>query len=184
MSWLTRTCTVGFWVMLCVSGAHAAITVTLVPADPTIEVVGQTVEVDLVADIPESTPVVGWGMDLVVENGALGWWLLKAVGPDFVAVHASDGDELAGLVPPPDGVWGSQVLLATIELTGTAPGTTALLPGDSNPDDLTEGFMVDPDAGGGYAEVTYVPGVLTVLPEPGSAALLLAAAGLLIRRRK
>jgi len=184
MSWLTSTFGTAVLAVLWASGAGAAITVALDPADPTIDAVGQTATVDILANIPESEPVVGWGMDLQIENGTLGWWLLQVIGPEFVAVFAPDGDELAALVPPPNSVWGSPVLLATVEITGTAVGTTDLLPGDSHPDDLAEGFVLDPAAGGGYAEITYVPGTLTVLPEPSSALLLFLAAGLTLRRRR
>jgi hypothetical protein len=48
---------------------------------------------------------------------------------------------------------------------------------------LTEGFALNPPPAGEFADVTYVPGEITVTPEPGTLALLALGGLTLIRRR-
>jgi hypothetical protein len=160
------------------------ITVGFVQQDSTIASVGGTVQVDIVADIPESTPIAGWGLDLTIVTPAIAALTGQTIGPAWDAVtYTPDGDLLAGLAPTPPGVgiWGNEVILATLTFTGLAPGTTPIVLSDSNPPDQTEGFAIYPLENRSFAEVTYVDGSITVLPEPASLALL--AVALLLRRR-
>lgn len=158
--------------------ASADITVSFDPVH-SWTVVGGTVAVDIVADIPEEDAILGWGLDLTINDPAIASWALDSIGPLFdPIVQNPDGDLLGGLVPAPGNVWGN-VVLATIEFTGLNCGVTNLLLSDSSPGDPTEGFALDPV---GLAVVNYVAGDLCVIPEP-AALVLLAVAGLLVRRR-
>lgn len=158
--------------------ASADITVSFSPQHSTV-VVGNTVPVDIVADIPEADAILGWGLDLTVDDPMIASWALNSIGPLFDPIVANpDGDLLGGLVPPPGNVWGN-VVLATIDFTGLQIGVSGLTLSDSSPGDPTEGFALDPV---GLATVNYVAGTICVIPEPAALALL-ALAGLLIRRR-
>lgn len=161
------------------------ITVGFVQQNSTIPTPGGTVNVDIVADIPENTAVVGWGLDLSIVNAAIANLTGAVVAtPPWDAVTAPDGDGLAGLAPTPPGtgIWGNAVILATLTFTGLMEGTTAIALSNT-PGDLNEGFAIDPLLGGGFATVNYVGGTVTVLPEPTSLGLL-ALAGLLALRRR
>jgi hypothetical protein len=159
--------------------ASADITVSFNPVH-SWTTVGGTVAVDIVADIPEDEAILGWGLDLTIDDPSIASWTLNSIGPMFDAIVGNpDGDLLGGLVPQPGNVWGTGVVLATIDFLGLNLGTTDLFLGDDSPGDPTEGFALDPT---GFAMVNYVPGTLEVIPEP-AALVLLAVAGLLIRRR-
>ena len=86
-------------------------------------------------------------------------------------------------MPTGGGVWGNNIVLATIQLQGLAPGQTLLIASDSNPPDLTEGFAIDPALGGGFADVVYNDG-LAIVPEPSVAGLLLLVALATCLRRR
>lgn len=165
--------------VLGLASASAEIIVGLDPSDSVIPNVGGTAAVDIVADIPETEPVLGWGLDLAADDPSIADWTLISIGPLWDAVATPDGDGLGGLAFP-DSVWGSNVLLATVEFTGFALGMTPLNLSDNYPDDLTEGFALDPT---GFAQVTYLPGTITVVPEPAALSLL-ALGGLLALRRR
>jgi outer membrane receptor protein involved in Fe transport len=167
------------------AGALADITVSFDPTDSTILTPAGNVQVNIVADIPQSDAIIGWGLDLGVANPALVSWNLVSIGPSFVPFTGPDGDGLGGVVPTPPGtsLWGTGILLATVQFNGLGfAGVTGISLSDSNPSDLSEGFALDPDVGG-FAAVTYMPGTVTVLPEPASFGLLALAGLALLRRR-
>ena len=148
--------------------------------DPAVKVVGfgETFTVDIVADITDA--VLGWGLDLtIVDTTVVAPDGSPSVGPLWDAAIAPDGDGLVGLTFP-DSVVGSDVLLATLSFSAIGVGETDLLASVS-PNDLTEGFPLDPT---GFSEIVFQPGHVTVTPEP-AALFVVTAAGLplLLRRR-
>ena len=173
-------CTVLAIGMLGLASASADIMVDLDPWDAYVSDVGQTVMVCIVADIPEADAIVGWGMDLIVDDPAIADVTDVTINTAlFNAVETPDGDYLGGLAFP-ECVWGEDILLATVEFTGYAVGWTYVWPWDDNPDDLTEGFALCET---GFATVSYGTGFVTVLPEPASLSLLAVCGLLAIRRR-
>lgn len=180
-------CTALAAVVWAVSPAAADIVVGFnYPAGNTV-LLGNSIAVEIVADIPEADRVIGWGIDLAIDDGAIAGLVgAPVIGADFDPVFAPDGDGLAGLAPTPPGVgvWGDDVVLATVVFQGLALGTTGLTLGDDNPADLTEGFAVEPPPTGVFANVVYNAGSLTVVPEPASLALLALGGLVAIRRRR
>jgi hypothetical protein len=147
-------------------------------------------DVFVVADITQPEAIIGWGLD-VLTAGALTYVPPPVeIGPQFDPAYAPDGDGLAGLVPPPGTVWGTDIELAKITLhAGNGPGWAALGVGMTD-GDLTEGFMTesgfipgsdltlpyfDPENPQGSGFPIYIT------PEPASL-LLLALVGLFRRR--
>ena len=172
--------------------APATVTVRFAPSAITVDL-GETFTLNIVADLPNA--VVAWGLDLTIDNGSiLSTWpgntLLPppAIGSAWADPgYTPDGDRLGG-VGFPDSVSGTNVVLATVTFAADALGETDLVLSDDNPfpqvsppNDLTEGFGLDPT---GFAAVAYTLGHVQVVPEP-STALLLMAVGLsvLVRRR-
>jgi hypothetical protein len=165
-----------------VASASAAIDVSFVPASTEITTLGGTAAVDIYADIPEAEAIVGWGLDVLIDNTGIADMTGVAIGPLFdAALQNPDGDGLAGLVPMAGNVWGTDILLATVTFTGYSAGTTGTGLGDTIGDN-TEGFAIDPDLGGGFATAVYGTGSITVIPEPMTLSLL-GLALLAIRRR-
>ena len=155
------------------------IEVTISPAFQSVDISAGTATIDILATIPEDVAIEGFGMDLNLGGDLnVSYTALDVViGPLFDQAFAPDGDGLAGLVQPPNVVWGTDILLATVTLQLNFVGTTTLLPGDSNAaGDLTEGFI-----NGGFVPVNYTAGAIQVTPEPAS--LVLLALGLVLRRR-
>ena len=160
------------------ASASADIIVRFDPADAGIDSPGDTTTVNIVAYIPEEDAILGWGLDLIVEDPGVaditGFMINTAL---FNAISSPDGDDLGGLAFPVC-IWGYDVLLATVEFTGYGIGITEIMLADDYPDDLTEGFAL---CGTGFASMIYGSGLITV-PEPASVSLL--ALGLLALRRR
>ena len=155
--------------------AQASIVVRFDPEE-TIADPGEVFDVDIVAEIPN--PVVGWGLDLTIEDGTVASIAgAPSIGPDWSPVFTGDGDGLAALAFP-SSVNGSDVLLATLSLSADAIGQTRLLL-STTPEDLTEGFALDP---AGFAEVTFEAGRVTV-PEPTTLSLFALVALAATQRR-
>jgi hypothetical protein len=168
-----RWCT-ALLIGLLVSPALAGIVVSFYPPAQVWLPSGDAT-VNIVADIPESDAIIGWGLDLGLTGNPAALTGPPVIGPLFTPAYAPDGDGLAGLVPPPDVVWGSGIVLASLALHTANPLGTTYLDASVTPGDLFEGFMTE----NGFAQVTFVQGVIT--PEPASL-LLLALVGLLRRR--
>lgn len=157
----------------------ATVDVYLVPSNPVITV-GQTVTIQIVADI--SDPVLGWGLDLDSLSPAIADKTgNQSIGSAWQPVNSIDGDNLAGVVPIPlIGISGTGILLASVDFIGLSVGIAPLDLKDDYPNDLSEGFALDPT---GFAMVTYNDGSITVVPEPAAIALI-ALGGLASLRRR
>jgi hypothetical protein len=166
--------------LVAVAAAKPTAALTIVRLEPSADVVavGDTVLVDVLADLTE--PIVAFGLDLDVAPAILAASPSPAVGPLWIGVAAPDGDGLAGLTMT-SGILGTDVLLATVELTALAPGVATLL-GSTTPGDLTEGFGL---SGTGFDTVQFEAATIRV-PE-ASTPLLATSAALLwvaVRRRR
>ena len=172
-----RVLCAGLLVALLASPALADVMVYFNPPAQSIDISAGTTTVDIVADITVEQAILGWGLDLGLTGTSVSVVPPPAIGPLFDPAFAPDGDDLAGLVPPPDLVSGIGVVLATMTLSLDNLGTT-YLDASVTPGDLFEGFMTE----AGFASpVTFVQGSVTVTPEPASL-LLLGLLGLLRRR--
>lgn len=161
-----------------VTSASATIVVGFDPVNSTIPSVGGSTMVNIVANIPEGEAIVGWGLDFGYDNAIVS--ASVAVDPAFdPPLQNPDGDGLGGLAFP-DAVFGPSVVLATITFDALANGMSVLTLG-ATVGDVTEGFAVDPDLGGGMADVQYDTGTIRV-PEPASL-MLLGLVALALRRR-
>ncbi len=135
---------------------------------------GESVLVQLKATF--SDPVIGWGVDLTLDDPGSVELSDIAIGVSWDEVNTIDGDGLAGLLFP-TGVSG-EVLLATLTFTGVNEGATELLLSYDGED---EGFLLE--AGLLDTNVTFSPGTITVIPEPLTGVLVcLFAVPLLMRR--
>lgn len=155
--------------------ASADVTVWFNPASPTVAV-GETVDVDLMASF--DSPVIGWGMDMVIDAPLYADWIDTTIGGAWDATSTLDGDGLAGLRFP-DGVSGD-VLLATLTIQGLAVGETSLTLSSGPEED--EGFLLA--LGGLDTNVMFTSSSLVVVPEPGSIALMCTCALATVRRRR
>ena len=165
--------------------ASADIIVDFNPYDAYIYGIGNTVDVDIIATIPEADAIVGWGMDIVVDDPSIADITNVAINEVlFDAAFSVDDDGLAGLVPTGGNVWGTEIVLATLTFTAYDGYDiwTDIWGWDDNPTDLTEGFAL---VEGGFANVNYVTGFVNVeIPEPASLALFGLGALALLRRRR
>jgi len=152
------------------------IVVTFDPLVAYISPVGGTALVNVVADIPADSPVLGWGLDLDIVNPAIAALVGVSIPAPWTQVFG-DPDGIGGLAFP-TGITGNDVVLATLTLQGLAVGTTEIHL-SATEGDLTEGFALDPT---GFGTFVAPCGVVIVTPEPASL-VLLALAGLVVRRR-
>ncbi len=137
---------------------------------------GSTFEVQIIADFTD--PILGFGLDLDINDAELSVVAPPTIGPDWFAVFAPDGDGLAGLAGGA-GVVGNDVLLATLTLSADDAGLS-LLGLSITLDDLTEGFALIPT---GFDAVVLTGTQVQVTPEP-STSLLLSLGLLAISARK
>ena len=165
---------------LCLTSvAQADISVSVEPAGKIVNL-GDTFTLDLVADIPDTDPTFGWGLDLVIDLPGV----ISVVGSPVLGsswdppAESGDGDGLAGFVFP-DGIWGDDILLATVTFHADALGGTSVCP-DYTIGDENEGFALDPT---GFATLILNCGYVTVIPEPGTIALFMLGAAALLRRK-
>ena len=162
-------------VLLLTRSAWGGVVVQFDVADVTVEL-GNVFELDIVAEIDE--PVLGWGLDLTIDDTTV----VSPFGAPVIdpawhpASFTPDGDGLAALAFP-CGLAGTQTL-ATVTFSADSLGDTFLYLGADH-DDLTEGFALDST---GFAEITFEPGHVNVVPLPATALLLLAGAGVACRR--
>lgn len=167
---------IGCSVILGGPSASALVTVSLEPSS-TIQPVGATFDVDVVADFSEL--IVGFGIDLTFDSAVITLDGPPLIGPDWFPAFAPDGDGLAGLIPGGP-IAGNHVLLATLTFTADAIGVTDLIPGVTA-GDLTEGFALWPS---GFDSVVFQNGLVTVVPEPTTCALVFVGlVGLALRAR-
>ena len=135
--------------------------------------IGAQFDVELRATLGD--PTIGWGLDLGF-NPSVVQKVSTTVGPDWLAVSASDGDGLAGISLT--GLSGDR-RLAVVRFQAIALGSTSFVLSDTMAD-LSEGFALDPS---GFASVQYQSATVQVVPEPGTALLVaLGVAGLAARR--
>ncbi len=159
------------------------IDVYLVPASQSVNISAGTATVNIVADIPQSDPLIGWGLDLTLIGTSVtyGGASIDPNGP-FSAAYTPDGDGLAGLTTIPPGrpygeIYGDGIVLATVTLNLVQLGVTQLVPGFPDPLGAFHGLMTPT----GFATAAFTSGQIEVTPEP--AALALLGLGLLLRRR-
>lgn len=165
--------------LLVTSAAAATVTVGFDPQDTSVGY-NETFWITIAADVDEGTPIIGWGLDLAVDDPSIAaptGNLDFSVGP-WDALYAPDGDGLAGAHL--GGVSGHFSLVAVEFQSFGVAGTTAITLSDDYPSDLTEGFPLAPPPIGAFAEVEYLVGNIHV-PEPATLTLLGLTA--LLRRR-
>jgi len=168
--------------MLTMASASATIMVDFEPWDAYIYgPIGDTVEVEIWADIPEADAILGWGLDLIVDDPSIADVTgTPVIGGDFYAGAGGDGDGLAGLAFP-DPIWGPHVTLATVTFERISPidwiWTDIWM--DATEGDLKEGFLLAD--GINFADWYSLTGYVNT-PEPASLTML-ALFGLALRRR-
>lgn len=172
--------------------AHASVVVRYEPEFSTVGL-GDTFTLDIVADLPDA--ILAWGVDFTVSDGSvLSTWpdnaLLSSpvIGPQWVDPGSTPDGDLLGGVAFPNSISGTGIILATVTFSADTLGATDLFLSDDNPfphesppNDLTEGFGLDPT---GFADVTYLSGHVLVTPEPSSVLLVISGMLVVHRRRR
>lgn len=155
---------------------QADVCVRFAPTNSAV-ILNHNFSIDVLADINQ--PVVGWGLDVTLGTpGVISQTANPDIGPAWIPVNAPDGDHLAGIAFP-NGVSGTNILLATLHFHADSDGETDLLLGIT-PGDQTEGFALDPN---GFGTLLFENGHVSV-PEPASLMLCLVGAALGRRRRR
>ncbi|MCL2330600.1 MAG: PEP-CTERM sorting domain-containing protein [Phycisphaerae bacterium] len=175
---VSRVAVLGLVVLLGSSTvSYATVVVYAVPSATTVNV-GDSVDVQLLADLGE--PVVAWGLGLSFDRAILSETAAATGGPAWETVFETGNDALMGLAFP-DSISGNSVLLATFHFEAVSTGQAWLTP-TITPGDLTQGFALDP---AGFAIVQFAPAVMiNVVPEPMMSLGLLAIGSLVILRRR
>jgi hypothetical protein len=162
--------------LACLCGpARGGLIVRFDTPDRTIGV-GEVFTMDILADVGD--PLVGWGLDLSFDPSILSVVDPPAIGPRWFPAGAPDGDGLAGLAFV-DSVSGADVLLASVTFSAVALGETDLML-STTPEDLTEGFALDPT---GFAEPVFRGGHVSVVPEPATGFLCVIALSIVGRAK-
>lgn len=144
--------------------------------------------VDLLADIPETDAILGWGLDLIYDNTQMSWDALTIGSLWSGPTSNPDGDGLVGMAGfPPGPHYGTDVLLATFDFHCLDIGFSTLGLAVTL-DDLTEGFMtnkVDINGVAIFADWSYTPANISQTPEPATLFLVgTGLAGLVAARRR
>lgn len=154
--------------------ARAVVMVNFDPATGYADV-GSTFNVNITADIIADQALVGWGFNLLYDQTQV---LLNTVStsPLWDLIPSADKSDLSALLLPdltsPDpGLWGTNVLLATLNFSCLGPGSSTL--DITVPQDPTKGFMT---WDGNNAPWESSPGLIeqgnAPIPEPSTALLL------------
>lgn len=167
--------------MLLAAQTHAGVIVKFDP-NSTQVIAGQSVTVDLLADIDEPDGVIGWGLDLEFDQSLLSLQNIL-IGSQWTPLTSDDN--LGGFLPfafPPAPVSGADTLLATLLFEAISEGTSDLF-ASATPLDLLEGFALSTP--GAFAETEFQQGqvVVSAVSEPGVLLLLSIAFALLALRR-
>lgn len=180
---MERKMTVG--VAICLVGLFlagpAAATVTVYESGGSgVYGIGEIVVSEIRADIPLSEPILGWGIDLNWDESVIDLIGFSVDPIWFEATTTADSDLDVGALAFPTGHTGD-VLLVELTFITIGLGHSDIAISDDNPPDLTEGFAIDNQ---GFAEVDYIPGIVWVVPEPGTLWLLGLVGALAARRRR
>jgi hypothetical protein len=159
----------------------SALVIAYVTPASSVQAQGASFQVGVYADfsVPAgATGLLGFGLDLGYDHALISLVGAPQLGPGFTGFSGPDGDGLGGIAT--SALPGGTLLLAMLNFHADAPGTSPLLL-SVTAGDLTEGFALDPT---GFDSVQYVGGQVTVVPEPGSFALLGAALAALAFARR
>lgn len=132
--------------------------------------VGDTFSVDILANIPETEPIIGWGLDVEFDEDVLALTDPPSIGSSWTSLFTPDGDGLAGSTYPLP-VTGDGVLLATLYFEVIDYGSTSFI---ASFNELTEGFSSIT----GFVDTTFESTNITA-PVPEPATMLLLWTGLL-----